>query len=472
MNILFVIRDISFADHVSVAHLSAIAKSLGHSTHLCILSKDNFDNSIEETSPDIVAYSANVADFDEMVEKHKGVIKEHNFVSIMGGPQPTFSPETFGASGMDAYCIGEGDYVFKDFIERVAEGVSFDDIPNLITKNGKNEIRDLIRDLDDLPIADRDLTLSNSNLKDIPKKTFYATRGCPYRCSYCCNCYYNDMYKGKGPVLRRFSVERVIQEIERVRDKYKMDFVKFGDDIFVIKADDWLREFAEKYSKRIGVPFNCYLRFDIINEDVLKLLQKAGCYSVHLSLDSTSEYVREKILNRKMRKIDIEEKLRQIRSYGINTWVNFMLALPESSLQDDIDTISLGRRAKVSYLSYTTAVPMKGTYLYDYCVSNKFIDPSYNSDMSDVSHLSVLSCFDKKEKNIRYNIYLLGAIISRLPFWLQKVAIQIIKVVPPNSWFLKLRHKYFDYSISHLIYKLPDETKFRDENDSRYASKL
>jgi hypothetical protein len=43
-----------------------------------------------------------------------------------------------------------------------------------------------------------------------------------------------------------------------------MDFVKFGDDCFTLKADAWLKEFSEKYPQRIGVPFNCFLRVDTI----------------------------------------------------------------------------------------------------------------------------------------------------------------------------------------------------------------
>lgn len=57
-----------------------------------------------------------------------------------------------------------------------------------------------------------------------------------------------------------------------------MDFVKFGDDLFAAKTDDWMEEFVEKYSKRIGIPFNCFLRFDTVEDELLKLLKKAGCF--------------------------------------------------------------------------------------------------------------------------------------------------------------------------------------------------
>ncbi|MFH1309189.1 MAG: radical SAM protein [Candidatus Omnitrophota bacterium] len=458
MKILFVVPQLDFADHIAVAYLSAMAKQLRHSTYFCILSEHSFLEEVSKIKPDIIAYSVNVMGFGQIVENHKRAKQKHHFVSIMGGPQATFSPDTFDQSEMDAYCVGEGEYAFRDFLIKVENGESFDEVANLITKKGKNGVRPLIRNLDELPPADRDLTISNSFLKNVPKKTFYATRGCPYRCAYCCNSYYQELYKGKGPIVRRFSVERLIREIEAVKRQYRMDFVKFGDDLFAMKADSWLEEFTDKYSKRIGVPFNCFLRFDLVDEGLLKLLKNAGCFSVHLSVDSTSDHVREKILARQMRKVNIAEKLKMITDYGINTWVNFMLAVPESSLQDDLDTIELCRKAKVTYPSYSVTVPMEGTGLYRYCMEKGLIaSSSYVGDMEGCSLRPTLPCFSEKEKDIRYNVYLVGALITKFPFPINKIAIWVIKVFPPNKLFKKIRSFLYEYYISNKIFKLRKE---------------
>ena len=455
MKILFVIHDLDFADHLAVAYLSSIAKQRNHLTFFCSLDRNDLMATVAEVKPDVIAYSVNVIGYQKTVEAHKEATKIHNFTSIMGGPHPTFSPETFSESGMNAYCIGEGEYAFRDFLIKVEQGDSFDDVANLITKNRVNPLRPLIKNLDELPAADRDLVISNSFLASTTKKTFYVSRGCPFKCTYCCNNYYRKLYQGKGPIVRRFSVERIIQEIEDVRRKYRMDFVKFGDDCFAIKADDWFEEFAEKYASRIGIPFNCYLRLDTVDDDMLKLLKKAGCFSVHLSVDSTSRHVREKILQRQMRSEDIVARLRKIREYGINTWVNYMLAAPESTLQDDLDTIKLSKEAKVTYPSYTMTVPMEKTELYDYCVEQALIDPAtYTGDMSGLGKKSILSCFTEKEKNIRYNIFLLGALLSKLPYPIDKLALFLIKVIRPNLFFKKINDYLFEYYIQNKIFKL------------------
>ena len=454
MKILFVINEIEFADHIAISYLSAIAKELDHSTYICILTDNNLINKIKEIKPDVVAYSVNITGYKNIIKQHKIAKQKFNFISIMGGPQSTFYPETFIESGMDVYCVGEGEYAFRDFLIKIENKEFFDNIENLITKKRKNDIRYLIENLDELPEADRDLIFSNTYLKDSSKKTFYATRGCPYNCNYCCNYYYNNLYRGKGSVIRRFSVERLIKEIENVKLKYRMDFVKFGDDIFILKADKWLEEFAEKYKKRINIPFNCYLRFDIVNDDVLKLLKKAGCYSVHLSVDSISPYLRENILNRKMKKnINIEEKLRKIREYGINTWVNYMLGIPGSTIENDLETIMMSKRSRVTFPHYSITDPIKGTRLFEYCVENNIIDPSHEG-FTDVYGKSVLSCFSDKEKNIQENICLVGSFISKLPFPFYKIAIWLIKIIPPNKIFRKINKWFYNYNITHTIYKI------------------
>jgi radical SAM superfamily enzyme YgiQ (UPF0313 family) len=456
MKILFVINQLDYADHISIAYLSAIAKKKGHKTALCILSQHPLLNKFIEFHPDVVAYSTDITGFNNIVLAHRTLKSiRKSFVSILGGPHATFSPGTFLDSGMDAYCIGEGEGAFSDFLDAVERGEAIYAIPNLITYGGSTPVRSLIQDLDLLPFPDRELTIANSHLKDVPKKTFYTTRGCPFSCSYCCNNYYKELYRGKGKIVRRFSVSRVLEEIRFVRSRFRTDFIKFGDDLFALKADDWLKEFAERYPREIGIPFNCYLRFDQVDKEVLQLLQQSGCYSVHLSVDSASEYVRENILHRQMKKIDIIWTLRLIRFYGMHTWVNFMLALPESTLEDDLTSLSICRKGKVTYPSFCTTDPMKGTALHTYCINKGYLDPSYEGDMTKLKDKSPLNCFSKKEKAIRYNIALLGSVAARSPKYLDWLFMFLIKYIPPNPVFRWIQKWFYKYSITHTIFKLP-----------------
>jgi len=452
MRILFCIFELTYDDYISVAYLSAIAKKRGHSTFFCEL--NDFENKLKEIHPDLVAYSLNIYGFKQIIEQHKKFKKKYNFKSIGGGPQVTTSPESFSETGIDVYCMGEGELAWDDYLDKLENNLPYDNIANLITPVAINPVRPWIKNLDDIPFPDRDLVLSNSFLKNTSKKTFYATRGCPFSCNYCVNNHYNKLYKGKGKIIRRFSPSRVIKEIEYVKSKYRTDFVKFGDDVFALKVDDWLIEFSKLYKKHINIPFNCYLRFDNISHELLKLLKECGCHSVKISVDSSSEYIRETILGRKMKKINIVDNLLLIHSFGIKTWVNFMLAVPESTLEDDLESLNIARKGKATYAAFSTTAPVKGTVLYDYSLSNNLINNSYVADMADCYEKSPFKCFTEKERNIRYNIYLLGSITAKLPTPLRQLAILIIKNIKPNKLFEKLQLIYETYARRNLIYKL------------------
>ncbi|MEW6756156.1 MAG: cobalamin-dependent protein, partial [Candidatus Latescibacterota bacterium] len=146
MRILFVTHHLSYADHIAIAHLSAVAKERGHLTYFCTLVPERFCRTglleaIDAVLPHVVAYSVNVMGFQHAVAAQREACQRHSFVSILGGPQATFSPETFTASGMDAYCVGEGELAFGDFLDRVEHGLPYDDVPNLTTKMGVNPVR-------------------------------------------------------------------------------------------------------------------------------------------------------------------------------------------------------------------------------------------------------------------------------------------------------------------------------------------
>ena len=69
MKILFVIKEIDFADHIAIPYLSAVAKKLGHSTYLCILDNDSLLSVVKNINPDIIAYSVNIVSYEEIIKK-------------------------------------------------------------------------------------------------------------------------------------------------------------------------------------------------------------------------------------------------------------------------------------------------------------------------------------------------------------------------------------------------------------------
>ncbi len=469
MRILFVIDKLGFIDPMGIACLSGVARDQGHERFLCVLQNHNITDRIKEVKPDVVAYSFNSGEAKSIFKIHNEQVKSTGIFSIMGGAHPTFYPDSIKESGADAYCIGEGEAVFGEVLGALEHGSTVDTIPGIYTVGKTNPLHELV-DINTLPMPDRDLVLGNTALGDFPRKTFFSSRGCPFHCTYCLNPTFRKMFKGKGSWVRRFSVDRVLSEIKYVQDNYRLEFVKFDDDLFAMKADSWLEEFAERFPREIGLRFNCLLRLDYVTEPLLKLLARAGCHSIIVAIDSASPRVREEILHRRMPKSNDElaNSLRQVKKHGMNAYVNYITALPTATEEDELGTIKISREGQIAYANYSALVPFRGTELWQYCRDNKL----YDSDEIPKSLMkaSRLKGFTPQEQRVARNVLLLGAWAVWLPKILSNLITWAIKHIPPNFLFVILYSLLRSWKMGTKMY--PIKTNFIKMNIQAFIGNI
>ena len=165
-------------------------------------------------NPDVVSFSITTAEFPFMRDMGTRLRALSDKTIICGGFHPTFCPEVIQEPYLDAVCRGEGDEAFPEFLNALESGNSYETIQNFwVKKEGgvfKNDVRPLIRDLDILPFYDREIYTRYALYAGIGREILYhhvvnAGRGCPKSCSFCFNKSYNNLYEGKGPVIRRRS---------------------------------------------------------------------------------------------------------------------------------------------------------------------------------------------------------------------------------------------------------------------------
>ena len=80
MEILYVVDELGYADHIAVAYLSGVSKELGHQSHFCSIDRTNLSDKVVEIKPDVVAYSFHNSGFDDIVSSHNSAKEKHNFV--------------------------------------------------------------------------------------------------------------------------------------------------------------------------------------------------------------------------------------------------------------------------------------------------------------------------------------------------------------------------------------------------------
>jgi anaerobic magnesium-protoporphyrin IX monomethyl ester cyclase len=111
-----------------------------------------------------------------------------------------------------------------------------------------------------------------------------ASRGCPYRCNWCAKPISGNKYQ-----LR--SALQVAAEIRELKEVYGVQHIWFGDDIFALNAH-WVKEFADEVqASNCVLPFKIQSRADLMSEETVAGLQRAGCSEVWMGVESGSQKV-------------------------------------------------------------------------------------------------------------------------------------------------------------------------------------
>jgi radical SAM superfamily enzyme YgiQ (UPF0313 family) len=416
MKVMFIVNDLGVNEPFGPMILSAILKQKGHETTLGVIKKENVTEKILSWKPDLLAYSMMSVDMEDMKKFNDSLREKVKVFTLLGGPHATLDRSCINDPNIDAICIGEGDGAIVNVVNRLEEGKSLEDIPNvMISAEQELEIRDLIDDFDSMPFMDRKLVYAYPEMARFGIKGIWTSRGCVFPCPYCFNNRYNDLYKKKGKVVRRRSVDSVIRETKELITNHRVEFIRIQDDVFVHKVDDWLKEFAERWSSEIGVPFYCLLRSELITDEMAYYLKKAGCFSICMSIESANDDVRNLMLRRKMSKEKLENAFNILKKHGINIYANTMLALPFTSLDHDIASVDFAIKVQPDMPNFSIFMPYPGTDLGDYCKKVGIYNPEEDNINYGMRNISPLSCFSESEKNAQYNLCQLAIVAVKFP---------------------------------------------------------
>ncbi|MCK4994208.1 MAG: B12-binding domain-containing radical SAM protein [Candidatus Omnitrophica bacterium] len=365
-----------FSIQLGVQSISSVLKSSGHQTKL-FMDPLLFDDDVitlrrlnrrldfkkfiirqlKEYKPDIIGISV-VTDFYYWACEIAQLIKQHMDVPIIfGGIHPSSVPErVIKKIFVDMICVGEGEYPMLELVNSMAKGEIDYSIKNIwFKKNGrviKNEIRPLIKDLDSLPLLDKDIFFSVSPhyIRTYPY-IIMTTRGCPHACSYCCHSYLKGLYKGKGDYLRQRSVKNVIQELSYSKAKYSIKNVVFLDDCFAHNKN-WFKEFINEYKENIGLNYLCVMHPDDITREVLKLLKFSGCKGIFLGVQSWNEKIRSDLLKRNTPDYILKKAINMAQETGIDIMVDNIFDLPGLTSQDVLDSARIYSQLKPTRIYY------------------------------------------------------------------------------------------------------------------------
>jgi len=303
---------------------------------------------------------------------------------MAGMYHPSLAPEeVISLSGIDAVCIGEGEYACLDFVNYFAEHGKLDLeagsfwVKDLDGTVYRNPVRPFITDLDKLPFPDLDIFDYRNLRSNLQQNTaeVIVSRGCIYSCTYCANAQLRNVYPGKSGYARFRSPENTIELLERVlaRDP-SVECFSFNDAILNV-YEDWFYAFTALYKERIKKKYVCNLRVELINERMVAELAESGCYLVVIGLENGNEEYRAKYLHRKMTNEHVVKVSKMLKDAGIIVNAYNMIGLPHETLALALETVKLNARMHTDNIVISFFAPYPSTKLRDIAEEAGFIDP-------------------------------------------------------------------------------------------------
>ena len=305
-----------------------------------------------------------------------------------GGNIPTndyqYIYQDFKCEYFDALCYGEGERPFKDLILAKDRKKFLDRSVHWITAEKLKKEQpffpqhDFIEDLDEIPFFDYDLcdivrhsidpvTTAFHNVEDQFGFHIMTSRGCPFLCTFCAS------HKTHGRKMRYHSVERVKEDLTKLKENYGAETVVFQDDHFMGDKERVYQILKVLGELNLGSLYQNGLTLYALDRPMLEAFYAAGVRHLVLPVESGSEKVLKKQM-RKPLKLHISVRVaKDCREMGIYTNSNIMIGMPGETKEDIKEARHNLRKVKTNWFNIACASPLVGSEMYDIAKENKYI---------------------------------------------------------------------------------------------------
>jgi radical SAM superfamily enzyme YgiQ (UPF0313 family) len=322
---------------LGLACVAAATQRAGHDVNLLDLIEANdpavsLKQAVREFNPDVIGISVRNID-DQRMEEPQFLLKEVREVIavcrclseapiVLGGAGYSIFPESsLEYLGADMGIQGEGEKAFPALLKRIEEGLDFSGVPGLyVFTAGPRGERVFAWELDELPLPDIHL-LSAARHRDkefwLPVQT---RRGCPMNCSYCSTAVI------EGCAIRKRSPEAVIKWLGECAAAGFRRFY-FVDNTFNLPPS-YARTLCSKLVEaNLDIAWRCILYPVKIDEELIRLMAKAGCVEVILGFESGHELILHG-MNKRFKPEGVRHTSELLGKYGIRRMGFLLLGGP------------------------------------------------------------------------------------------------------------------------------------------------
>jgi anaerobic magnesium-protoporphyrin IX monomethyl ester cyclase len=375
---------------VGLLYLGTVLQNAGHKITVLDCPKEgtnfnDFKTFLEEGDFDVVGFRCYSRDHN-YVNHHVTIAKrlKPGILTLVGGPHPSALPEFVLSSMPNADFAWKAEAeeglpgflnLFSEYRHSIPEHL-LNTVPGLVWRS-KQEERIVVNkpgfgiDLDSFT-PDWGLLRPETYPGFEERKTYSTriwdgffhvstTRGCPFPCTYC------NAPNLSGKKLRHRSVDRVLEELTMLKERYGAKRFSIIDDEFTLS-----KKYATSFCKglidsKLNMKWDCPngVRMDSLYPELLQLMEEAGCDAMCVGIESGNERV-QKLIKKKVTVQTIKDRAAMISNRSrIRITGYFMIGFLDETEEEIQDTIEMACSLPLTRAAFNVVIPIPGTQIFD-----------------------------------------------------------------------------------------------------------
>jgi len=280
---------------------------------------------------------------------------------VLGGPHATVrATEILDiCPHVDFVIQGESEQSLTDLANSLKMNHQLDNIKGLVYRADSKIISNSpgkeTLNLNLFPFPDRSLLINESSYNSEDMGLMMTSRGCPFACTYCATTTNRVSFR---------TSDHIISEIQFVKEKYGTVQFTFKDDSFTVNTKRVELFCNALISNCININWECNTRVNLINEELLQLMKKAGCNFIKVGVESGSRSIL-KSMNKGITLEQIFKAAKLFRKLGVHWTAYFMIGVPGETQYDITQTIEFMKTIRPDFISIGVYEPFPGTVMFD-----------------------------------------------------------------------------------------------------------
>lgn len=327
---------------------------------------------IKQNNTKIVCISVFPSNLPDAYTTIKRIKKECNDVQlVLEGYMVNADPKAVKELGTDYGIYGDSEFTLLKLCKSILDTTQVDfNLDGLIINeshlivNKPAQIND-INILPDpafhlLPIGKYYSASTNKNYMIL-----FTDRGCPYNCNFCAS--------PAQMKYRTLNSDRIVKQINQLVNELGVEWIEFMDLTFTTNRKRVIEICKKIIDAEISFDWACETRADLLDDELLDWMKKAGCTKITIGVESGNEQLRF-ATGKKIKNNVFEEVFIKCKNKGIKVMANYIIGHPDETFKTAWQTIISSLKLNPFNVLFTKMTPLPDVDLYKTLVANNEIN--------------------------------------------------------------------------------------------------